>query len=44
VLPTDASAADVLSALPARWEDGDLLPAQVLGLSSGGVEIGVMAQ
>jgi predicted phage baseplate assembly protein len=43
VLADDATASDVLVALPGRLEDGALLPAQALGLVDGGVEIGVMA-
>jgi predicted phage baseplate assembly protein len=41
-LPPDSAAADLLVALPARW-DGDVLPAQLLALAAGGVQIGVMA-
>ena len=42
VLPSDDAARDVLVALPGRW-DGVPLPAQLLALAPGGVELGEMA-
>ncbi len=41
VLPPDRLARDVLAALPGRW-DGVPLPAQLLALAPGGVELGEM--
>lgn len=41
VLPPDAEGLDVVGALPGRW-DGAVLPAQLLALAAGAVEIGEM--
>jgi predicted phage baseplate assembly protein len=41
-LPADETAAEVLAALPARFEAGSVLPAQLLALAPGGVDLGVM--
>lgn len=40
-LPDDADALDVVGALPGRW-DGAVLPAQLLALAPGAVELGEM--
>ena len=41
-LPGDESGVEVITALPGRFEDGAVRPAQLLALAGGGVQIGVM--
>ena len=41
-LPGDESGVELVTALPGRFEDGAVLPAQLLALAGGGVQIGVM--
>jgi predicted phage baseplate assembly protein len=43
VLPPDDAARDPLTALPGRAERGVVVPAQLLGIAAGGVDVAVMA-